>query len=132
MGEDIMSKTILVVDDSATNLAIAEESLADSFNVLTFSSAEKMLPVLEKITPDLILLDIEMPGMNGFEAMMQLKANNSYSKIPVVFLSAMSDDANKAFGIELGAAGFITKPFSVAELLNQIKSLVNFQEQAAC
>jgi putative two-component system response regulator len=120
-----MSKTILVVDDSATNLAIAEEALTDSFNVMTFSSAEKMFPVLEKITPDLILLDIEMPGMNGFEAMMQLKANDSFAKIPVVFLTAMTDAANKAFGIELGAAGFISKPFSAAELLNQIKPLVD-------
>jgi putative two-component system response regulator len=119
-----MSKTILVVDDSASNLAIAEEALADSFNVMTFSSAEKMLPVLQKITPNLILLDIEMPGMNGFEAMMQLKADDSYSKIPVVFLTAMDDDSNKAFGIELGAAGFITKPFSAAELLEQIKPLL--------
>jgi putative two-component system response regulator len=125
-----MSKTILVVDDSATNLAIAEESLADSYNVLTFSSAEKIFPVLEKITPDLILMDIEMPGMNGFEAMMQLKANDSYSKIPVVFLTAMTDAANKEFGIELGAAGFISKPFSAAELLDQIKPLVDLPETA--
>jgi putative two-component system response regulator len=127
-----MSKTILVVDDSASNLAIAEEALADTYNVLTFSSAEKMLPVLEKIIPDLILLDIEMPGMNGFEVMRQLKESDSYSKIPVVFLTAMNDAANKAYGVELGAAGFITKPFSVAELLNQIKPLVGFAEPAAC
>jgi putative two-component system response regulator len=123
-----MGKTILVVDDSTTNLAIAEEALTDHFNVLTFSSAEKMFPALQKITPDLILMDIEMPGMTGFEAMMQLKANDSYSKIPVVFLTALNDAANKAFGIELGAAGFITKPFSADELLNQIKPLVGFTE----
>jgi putative two-component system response regulator len=120
-----MGKTVLVVDDSATNLAIAEEALTEHFNVLTFSSAEKMMPVLQKITPDLILLDIEMPGMTGFEAMMQLKANDSYAKIPVVFLSALNDEANKTFGIELGAAGFITKPFSATELLNQIQQLVD-------
>jgi putative two-component system response regulator len=120
-----------VVDDSASNLSIAEEALASSFNVLTFSSAEKMLPVLNKIIPDLILLDIEMPGMNGFEVMRQLKESDSYSNIPVVFLTAMSDAANKAYGIELGAAGFITKPFSASELLNQIKSLVDFPKPAA-
>jgi putative two-component system response regulator len=120
-----MSKTILVVDDSVSNLAIAEEALDDSFNVMTFASAEKMLPILQKITPDLILMDIEMPGMNGFEAMMLLKADVSYSKIPVVFLTAMNDEANKAFGIELGAAGFISKPFSAAELLDQIKPLLD-------
>jgi putative two-component system response regulator len=123
-----MGKTILVVDDSSTNLAIAEESLADFYNVLTFSSAEKMMPVLQKIMPDLILMDIEMPGMTGFEAMNQLKANDSYSKIPVVFLTAMSDAANKAYGIELGAAGFITKPFSADELLDQIKALIGSPE----
>jgi putative two-component system response regulator len=123
-----MGKTIMVVDDSATNLAIAEEALAEYFNVLTFSSPEKMMPVLQKISPDLILMDIEMPGTNGFEAMMQLKANDSYSKIPVIFLSALNDAENEAYGIELGAAGFITKPFSTTELLNQIKPLVGFTD----
>jgi putative two-component system response regulator len=127
-----MSKTILVVDDSTSNLAIAEEALAGYFNVMTFSSAEKMLPVLQKIIPDLILLDIEMPGMNGFEVMRQLKESDSWSSIPVVFLTAMNDEANKAYGVELGAEGFITKPFSAAELLNQIKPLVDLPQPAAC
>ncbi|MDR0316773.1 MAG: response regulator [Treponema sp.] len=119
-----MGKIIFVVDDSVTNLTLAEEALADSFNVLTFSSAEKMLPALQKITPDLILLDIEMPGMNGFEAMTHLKASDLYSKIPVIFLTAMNDEANETFGIELGAAGFIAKPFSAPELLSRIQTFI--------
>jgi putative two-component system response regulator len=120
-----MSKTIFVVDDSTTNLAMAEEALGEHYNVLTFSSAEKMLPVLQKVTPDLILLDIEMPGMNGFEVMQLLKSTDVHSQLPVVFLAAMNDAANEDYGIELGAAGFISKPFTVPELLDRIKTLVN-------
>ncbi|MDR0289612.1 MAG: response regulator [Treponema sp.] len=126
-----MSNTIFVVDDSVANLAVAEKALAGFFNVLTFSSAEKMFPVLQKITPLLILLDIEMPDINGFEVMRQLKEDKAHSKIPVVFLTAMSDAANKAFGIELGASGFITKPFTASDLLDQIKPYVDFPQTAA-
>jgi putative two-component system response regulator len=119
-----MSKTVFVVDDSTANLALAEEALGEDYNVLTFASAEKMLPALEKVTPDLILLDIEMPGMNGFEAMQLLKSTDAHSKIPVVFLTAMNDAANEDYGLELGAAGFISKPFSVPDFLAKIKSLI--------
>jgi putative two-component system response regulator len=118
-----MSKTVFVVDDSATNLAMAEKALGDGYRVLTFSSADKMFPVLQKVIPDLRLLDIEMPGTNGFEAMRQLKAIDSLSKIPVMFLSALNDAVNEEYGIELGAAGFIAKPFTESELLDKIKPL---------
>jgi putative two-component system response regulator len=118
-----MDKTVFVVDDSVTNLVMAEEVLSASYNVLTFSSAERMLQTLKKLTPDLILLDIEMPDTNGFEVMMQLKADDSSSNIPVFFLTALNDAANEAFGIELGAKGFIAKPFTASELLNKIKDL---------
>jgi putative two-component system response regulator len=118
-----MDKTVFVVDDSGPNLVMAEEALSDSYNVLTFSSAERMLQTLQKLTPDLILLDIEMPEMNGFEVMMQLKAGDSSSNIPVIFLTALNDAANEAFGIELGAKGFIAKPFTASELLNKIKDI---------
>ena len=123
-----MPKTIFVVDDNITNLSVAEEALENHYAVITLSSALKMFAILEKVTPDLILLDIEMPQMNGFEAMKLLKANDPYAEIPVIFLTAMSDADNEAYGIELGAVDFIAKPFSVPVLLNRIKNHLHIDE----
>ena len=117
-----MQKTIFVVDDNGTNLSMAENALEKQYRVITLASAERMFSLLEKVIPDLILLDIEMPEMNGFEAMKRLKANDSHAKIPVIFLTALTDAANEAYGIELGAVDFITKPFSEPVLLNRIKN----------
>ena len=121
-------KTIFVVDDNSTNLAVVEESLEEQYRVITFLSAAKMLAVLEKVTPDLILLDIEMPEMDGYEAMKQLKSVDSQSEIPVIFLTGLIDDASEALGIELGAVDFITKPFSKPVLLNRIKHHLHIDE----
>ena len=116
-----MQKTIFVVDDNGTNLSMAEEALEDQYRVITLSSAAKMFAILEKLTPDLILLDIEMPEMDGFEAITQLKANDAHSKIPVVFMTATVNAATETRGTELGAADFITKPFSEPALLDCVK-----------
>ena len=123
-----MLKTIFVVDDNATNLSVAEEALESLYQVITLSSAAKMFSIMEKVTPDLILLDIEMPEMTGFEAMKRLKANSSHAEIPVIFLTSLSDAVNEAYGIELGAVDFITKPFSVPVLLNRIKNHLDIDE----
>ena len=124
----IMQKTIFVVDDSGTNLSMAEEALEKQYRVITLSSAAKMFAILDKVTPDLILLDIEMPEMSGFEAMKRLKANDQYAEIPVIFLTALTDAANEAHGIELGAVDFITKPFSEPVLLNRIRNHLQIDE----
>ena len=115
-------KTIFVVDDSDTNLATAEEALEDHYRVMTLPSAEKMFALLEKMTPDLILLDIEMPVMNGFEAIEKLKANSLWSLIPVIFLTGTTNTTIEEKSLKLGAAGIITKPFSSSVLLDCIES----------
>jgi len=115
-------KTIFIVDDSDTNLATAEEALEDYYSVMTLPSAPKMFKLLEKITPDLILLDIEMPEINGFDALKSLKANNSWANIPVIFLTGTIDAAIEKRSSELGAVGIITKPFSSYVLLDSIKT----------
>jgi len=117
-------KTLFIVDDSDTNLAKAEEALEDHYRVMTLPSAEKMFSLLEKITPDLILLDIEMPVMNGFEALEKLKSNNSWSAIPVVFLTGTTDASIEEKGLKLGAVGVVTKPFSEPALFNLINSII--------
>jgi len=123
-----MKKIVFIVDDNDTNLTMAEDALAEQYRVIALSSAAKMFKALEKFRPDLILLDVEMPEMNGFEAMEALKANDQYADIPVIFLTALSDASSEARGIELGAADFIMKPFSVPVLINRIKYHMNVDE----
>ncbi|MCL1947230.1 MAG: response regulator [Chitinivibrionia bacterium] len=121
-------KTIFAVDDQDFNLTVIATMLEEQYRVLTASSAEKMFTLLKKITPDLILLDIEMPEINGFDALKQLKANEFYSDIPVVFLTGRTDELTESQGFELGAIDFITKPFSKMVLMNRIQTHLNIDE----
>ena len=121
-----MKKTIFVVDDNNTNLSLAENALQDQYRVITLPSAAKMFKFLEKITPDLILLDIEMPDMDGFEALHILKENNV--DIPVVFLTSLLDAEVEVKGFQLGVIDFITKPFSGPVLVNRIKTHLGIDE----
>ena len=114
-------ETIFIVDDSDTNLATAEEALEDSYNVMTVPSAAKMFTLLGKIVPNLILLDIEMPEMNGFEALEKLKSSDSWKNIPVIFLTGTIDASIEEKSSKLGAAGIAKKPFSAPALLEQIR-----------
>jgi len=117
-----MKKIIFVVDDNSTNLTVAEDALADHYQVIALPSAAVMFKALEKFCPDLILLDIDMPEITGFEAMEKLKADERYSNIPVIFLTGLNDSASEAHGIKLGAVDFIMKPFSEPVLLNRLKN----------
>jgi len=123
-----MQKTVFVVDDSGTNLAMAEEALEKNYRVITLSSAAKMFAVMQKVTPDLILLDIEMPELDGFEALRRLKANEVHADIPVIFLTGMTDASIEAEGLEMGAVDFITKPFSAPVLKNRIRTHLSIDE----
>jgi len=123
-----MDKTVFVVDDNDTNLSMAKEALRDHYRVMTVPSAAKMFKLLEKVTPDLILLDIEMPEMNGFEALQRLKGNPEYADIPVVFLTSMTDASAEVHGFQLGVIDFITKPFSAPVLHNRIKTHLDIDE----
>ena len=123
-----MQKTIFIVDDSNTNLLIAREALCEEYKVITLSSAAKMFTILEKIQPDLILLDIEMPEMDGIEVLTHLKADASKMNIPVILLTGTTDPAVEAHCFHLGAVDFVTKPFSRPVLLNRIKTHLNIDE----
>ena len=123
-----MKKTVFVVDDNDTNLSMAKQVLKDQYRVMTLPSAAKMFALFEKITPDLILLDIEMPEMDGFEALQQLKGNEALTGIPVIFVTGMTDAAVEVRGFQQGAIDFITKPFSAPVLLNRIKTHLNIDE----
>ena len=121
-------KTIFVVDDSDTNLSMAEAALEDQYRVMTMPSAAKMFELLTKLFPDLILLDIEMPEMDGFEALKKLKENDFTAHIPVMFLTGRNDPKVEVRGFELGAVDFVTKPFSAPVLLNRIKTHMDIDD----
>ncbi|MCL2665180.1 MAG: response regulator [Defluviitaleaceae bacterium] len=115
-----MQKTVFVVDDNDTNLAAAKDALKGHYRVMTLPSAGKLFSMMEKLTPDLILLDIEMPEMDGFEALTLLKNNNP--DVPVIFLTSLIDAEVEVRGFQLGVIDFITKPFSAPVLVNRIKT----------
>ncbi len=116
-------KCILVVDDNIDNLEVVLSALeVDNFQVLTVTSGKSALNCLKSIKPDLILLDVKMPDMGGFEICRRLKANDTTKKIPVIFMTALHDVIDKVRGFELGAVDYITKPVPVEELLARIKT----------
>ena len=113
--------TIIFVDDNLANLTTGKNMLSVLYQVIPVQSADKMFEALEKVIPDLILLDISMPGMNGYEAIKILKADPRYSDISVIFLTALDETSNEVKGFDLGAVDYVTKPFSAAMLLKRIE-----------
>lgn len=123
-----MQKTIFIVDDNDINLSKAREALEDSYRVMTMPSAAKMFTLLAKIKPDLILLDIEMPDMDGFETLQLLKGKREFVNIPIIFLTSMTDASTEVRGFQLGVIDFIPKPFSAPVLVNRIKTHLDIDE----
>jgi putative two-component system response regulator len=129
-------KTIFFVDDDITNLAIGNDTLSPLYNIFTMNSGPRLLKMLESHVPDLILLDVEMPEMNGYEIIELLKSREETRDIPIIFLTAQSDAESEIKGLSLGAADYISKPFSPPLLVKRIevhllvesqkKQLINF------
>ncbi|MDR2479791.1 MAG: response regulator [Treponema sp.] len=115
-------KIIFLVDDNATNLAAGKEMLKEAYKVYPVPSAEIMFDLLENVYPDMVLLDINMPGMNGYDAIKKLKGNPKWQDIPVIFLTAMTDEDSELDGLTLGAIDYVSKPFSAPLLLKRIEN----------
>ncbi|MDR1424508.1 MAG: response regulator [Azoarcus sp.] len=114
-------KLVMLVDDNPANLMVGKENLASDYRVLTMPSAAKMFEMLGKHTPELILLDVDMPEMNGYDAIRKLKADPGTTDIPVIFLTAMSDAEHELQGLSLGAIDYISKPFSAPLLRKRVE-----------
>jgi len=115
--------TILIVDDETTNLATLSEYLeAAGFEVLAAQDAASGLSIVERARPDLILLDVLMPGLDGFETCRRLKVADRIQDIPVIFMTALTETADKVTGFEVGGVDYVTKPFQVEELLARVKT----------
>ncbi|MDJ1183892.1 hybrid sensor histidine kinase/response regulator [Roseofilum casamattae] len=123
------SASILVVDDNPTNLKILLDLLTSSeYRVTIAKNGENALLRAQRTLPNLILLDVLMPGIDGFETCRRLKANKVTQNIPVVFMTALSDTVNKVKGLQLGAVDYITKPFDGDEVLARIQVHIELQK----
>jgi len=124
-------KIIIVVDDNDSNLTACKKILKPYYVVYPVPSAAKMFDLLEHIMPDLILLDVEMPDINGYEAARMLKNSETSRKIPIIFLTARNDAISEMEGLNLGALDYIHKPFVSALLLRRLEmhlSLIDYQK----
>jgi len=114
-------KLVILVDDNPANLRIGKNVLMEKYAVATAPSVDKLFTLLEKNFPALILLDIDMPEMNGYEAIKFLKSTDKFKDIPVIFLTSMTDTSDELMGLSLGAIDYITKPFHPVLLLKRIE-----------
>lgn len=119
-------KVVMVVDDTPSNLQYAMQVLEGKYKVVPVKSGEAALVALTKVKPDLILLDIEMPEMDGFETIKRIKSNSEFDEIPVIFLTSHADKENEIRGFNEGAVDFIMKPFVPEIMLVRIATQIQF------
>ena len=115
-------KIIFVVDDNNTNLTACKKILKPFYEVYPIPTAVKLFELLEHIIPDLILLDVDMPDMNGYETAGRLKKNDAFKGIQIIFLSGRVDPTSELFGLNMGALDYIHKPFVGELLLRRIET----------
>jgi two-component system alkaline phosphatase synthesis response regulator PhoP len=117
-------KKIFVIDDEKDIQEIIKINLrAEGYDVRSFSSAEEALNGLGNVSPDLFILDIMMPGIDGYEFCRRVRAADAWKNIPIIFLSAKSDELDRVLGLELGGDDYMTKPFSVKELRSRVRAM---------
>lgn len=109
------------MDDDVTSLTIGNNVLENYYNVVTLNSGKKLLNILQKKLPDLILLDIEMPELNGYQTITEIKNNPNFKEIPIIFLTAKNNIEDELKGLTLGAVDYILKPFSPSLMLKRIE-----------
>ena len=125
----IKSEVILIVDDTPDNLLVLFSYLEDKgYKILLAEDAESALQIAQTQAPDLILLDVLMPEIDGFETCRQLKAKTTTREIPVIFLTALSETVNKVQGFKLGGVDYITKPSEQEEVLARIQTHLNLRK----
>ncbi len=123
-----MSARVLVVDDILPNVKLLEAKLSSEYyDVLTATSGEEALRRAEQDSPDIILLDVMMPGMDGFEVCRRIKGNLATAHIPVVMVTALTDSVDKVRGLEAGADDFLSKPVNDTALMARVRSLVRLK-----
>lgn len=120
---------VLLVDDNPTNLGVLFDSLSDSgFKILVAQDGESAIEQVNYLKPDIILLDVMMPGIDGFETCKRLKQNPDTHDIPVLFMTALTETVDKVKGFSVGAVDYITKPFQTEEVLARIQTHLAIQQ----
>ena len=122
MEESAVRPTVLVVDDAPENLMIMESILAKKYALKLFNDAKEALDYAYANPPDLILLDIMMPNIDGFEACRRLKANSKLVDIPVIFITSKNEDEYEEYGFSVGASDFIHKPINAPILVARVNT----------
>lgn len=113
---------IVIVDDDPVNLELAENTIKDFYKITKLISGEQLLKFLERIKPDMILLDVQMPGLSGYQVLEKISKNPERNRIPVIFLTGQSGIDSEREGFRLGAKDFITKPFDPVVMRARIRS----------
>lgn len=130
ISEDLKGAVILAVDDNLTNLQILLDYLTEAgFKIIVAEDGEEASERADFVCPDLILLDVMMPGIDGFETCRRLKENPKTADIPIIFITALSETTNKIMGFEAGGADYIAKPFHQEEVLARIAAHLTIRRQ---
>src|SRR5512134_3865355 len=118
-----MDERIMIVEDTPANIQILTGILKErGYQLSIATDGRRALEALERVRPDLILLDVMMPGMDGYETCRRIKSNAAWKDIPIIFLTAKSDTADIVTGFEAGAVDYVAKPFNAHELLARIST----------
>ena len=121
--------TVLIVDDSSTEREIISKYLQEGgLNISTAYSGEEALQTISQSKPDLIVLDVVLPGLSGFEICRQLKSEENTNKIPIIICSTKGTEMDKFWGLKQGADAYLTKPINGEELLRNVKNLLRLTE----
>jgi sigma-B regulation protein RsbU (phosphoserine phosphatase) len=128
--KDLSESRILIVDDTRANIDILVEALRHDYKLSVAVDGKAALRSVEKSPPDLVLLDIMMPDVDGYEVCRELRAREATRELPVMFLSALEDVKNKAQGFEVGGNDYLTKPFEVLEVKARVRSLLKAKAYA--
>jgi DNA-binding response OmpR family regulator len=130
MGEEFKGKVIALVDDDPDIINTVSDFLEkEGFDVKGFPTAEALFKYLHTQRPDLIILDVVLPDMNGFQICKTLKETEQFANIPVIILSGQDKDTDQIFGLDLGALDYLIKPYSLDVLLAKVKTILNMAEE---
>jgi CheY-like chemotaxis protein len=125
----VKEQTILIVDDEPGNIEILSETLGNNYEILFAVSGKEALEIAKHQIPDLIILDIIMPVMSGYEVLRNLRLNQSLKEIPVIFITALNQEDQETRGLMLGAVDYISKPFNIAIAKLRVKTQLELKLQ---
>jgi DNA-binding response OmpR family regulator len=117
-----MNKILIIEDDPAISIGLKESLEKENYHVATEDNGDRALSTVSFERPDLIILDVMLPGMNGFEICKELRSSGNFT--PIIVLTAKNEEVDKVLGLELGADDYVTKPFSIRELAARIKGIL--------